>query len=76
MIMTFFSFLPLIIVAVAVALAVIYVVRSKKHCGGCIGCPYAKECSKGNACALTKDLSESDDAQQHVTAQDTCGTDG
>lgn len=40
------------IVAVIIALALVYVIRKKKQGVKCIGCPYAKDCAqKSDGCS-------------------------
>jgi hypothetical protein len=43
-----------LIIAVIVAGAVFYIYRAKKRGQTCIGCPYAKECSKNCCCKSDK----------------------
>lgn len=43
--MTIPEIIILAVVALAIALAVIYIYRAKKRGEKCIGCPYSKECN-------------------------------
>ena len=46
----------IIVIALILGLAVIYIINAKKNGQKCIGCPYAKECSKGTcSCNTRKD---------------------
>ena len=40
------NIIVIVLVAVIVALAVLYIIKSKKSGKKCIGCPYACNCSK------------------------------
>ncbi len=40
------DFLVLAILALVLAVAIIYVVRAKKKGAKCVGCPYANSCGK------------------------------
>lgn len=42
------DFLVLIVLAVILVSAIIYVVRAKKKGVKCVGCPYADTCGKNN----------------------------
>ncbi len=40
----------ILILAIIIGLAVLYIYKEKKKGAKCIGCPYAKECGKNCEC--------------------------
>ena len=50
------NFIISVILILIIGLAIGYIVKAKKNGQKCIGCPYAKECSKGTcSCNTRKD---------------------
>ncbi len=49
------TFFAVIIIMIILSLAVFYIYRAKKSGQKCIGCPYAKDCSKNN-CSCNNDI--------------------
>ena len=47
--MTLGEKIALIVTIVIIALAIFYIIRSKKKGRKCIGCPYCSECSKNKS---------------------------
>ena len=46
------------IVAVALAVAIGYIIKAKKSGAKCVGCPYSKECASKKNCTCDKSNEE------------------
>ena len=47
--------ISIIVIVLIIGLACLYIYKAKKSGQKCIGCPYAKQCSKKDSCGCSMD---------------------